>query len=110
MGLRLFPLISVILGQIKLWSLRTVLTANNDRLALYTLSTLLNIESSSGGGRLERDHAAATFWTSRMHSAITQRVPLETTYSDNAHQQVNVDFLRLDEVCQRVRLLFGLFR
>lgn len=31
------------------------------RLALYTASMLRNIESSSAGGKFERDHAAATF-------------------------------------------------
>lgn len=30
-------------------------------LALKIVSTALNVESSSGGGRFERDHAEATF-------------------------------------------------
>lgn len=36
-------------------------TESNDRLALYTLSTLRNIVSSSLGGRFDLDQAAATF-------------------------------------------------
>lgn len=45
-----------------------VLTESNDRFALYTLSILRNMESSSRGGRFERDHAAATFYTADVSS------------------------------------------
>jgi hypothetical protein len=44
-----------------LWIPIICLTKSKERFALYTPSILLNIMSRSGGGRFDRDHAAAIF-------------------------------------------------
>jgi hypothetical protein len=65
---------------------------------------LRNITSSSGGGKLDRDHAAATLYRSDEFDPEISVVN-SGTYSDYASQVLHIDLFALDKIGQRTRFL-----
>lgn len=63
---------------------------------------LLNIVSRSGGGRLERDHAAAIFYKEELGKSSVDNALGWDAYPDDARELVDVSLFGLDEVGERV--------
>ena len=84
----------------------TVHTESSDLFALYIPSMLLNIVSKSGGGRLFRDHAPATFYNALSGSYFI--CYKRQTHSDDAREPFYILLLRLDEVSKWIGLLLGI--
>ncbi len=66
---------------------------------------LLNIVSSSGGGRFERDHAAAMRWGTIHVSAVRHGMWRRTCPNDTS-QLLYIQSLSFYEVNQRIGLLW----
>lgn len=63
-----------------------------------------NIISSSDGGRFDRDHAEATFCNEK--KIVVNHILLGIdTYPDDAGEDIDVAFLCLNQVNERIRLL-----
>jgi hypothetical protein len=63
---------------------------------------LRNMTSSSGGGKLDRDHAAATLYRS---DEFEMSVVSSRTHSYYASQVLHIDLFALDKIGQRTRFL-----
>lgn len=72
----------------------------------YTASIARNMASSAGGGKLFRDHAAATrCFGVECQRRNARRVLTNGTHLDHRAQVLDVGRLRRDQVLERVRTL-----
>lgn len=63
---------------------------------------LRNMTSSSGGGKLDRDHAAATLYK---NNEFDKSVMNSGTHSYYASQVLHINLFALDKIGQRTRFL-----